>query len=105
MSPFMMLWAEKALREHPNYYPALRVLAASNALAGRLEEAQKTMARLRAVHPTLRVSDLRGLRPLRRQEVFATYSEGLGKARLPGGPTRLPGPATRSNELAAAWLL
>jgi TolB-like protein len=38
------LWAEKALREHPNYYPALRVLAASNALAGRLEEAQKTMA-------------------------------------------------------------
>ena len=77
------LWAEKALREHPNYYPALRVLAASNALAGRLEEAQKTMARLRAVHPTLRVSDLRGLPPLRRPEDFATYSEGLRKAGLP----------------------
>ena len=29
-------WAEKALREDPNYLPAVRVLAASSALAGRL---------------------------------------------------------------------
>jgi hypothetical protein len=73
----------KGIAGTPELLPALRVLAASNALAGRLEEAQKTMARLRAVHPTLRVSDLRGLPPLRRPEDFATYSEGLRKAGLP----------------------
>jgi TolB-like protein/class 3 adenylate cyclase len=76
-------WAEKALRENPNYYPALRVLAASNALGGRLEEAQKVMARLRSAHPTLRVSDLRDLPPLRRPEDAARYVEGMRKAGLP----------------------
>jgi tetratricopeptide (TPR) repeat protein len=56
-------WAEKALREDPNYLPAVRVLAASSALAGRLQEAQNAIARLRAIDPTLRVSDLRDLIP------------------------------------------
>jgi hypothetical protein len=40
-------WAEKAFREQPNCVPAARIAAASNALVGRLEQAQKAMARLR----------------------------------------------------------
>jgi len=76
-------WAEKALREDPNYLPAVRVLAASSALAGRLEDAQKAMARLREIDPTVRVSDLRDLMPRRRPEDVARYAEGLRKAGLP----------------------
>ena len=76
-------WAEKALLESPNYYPALRVFAASNALAGRLEDAQKAMARLREMDPTVRVSDLRDLILRRRPEDVTRYAEGLRKAGLP----------------------
>src|SRR5207248_7975296 len=44
-------WAEKALRERPNLLPTIRLLAASNALSGRLEEAHKAIARGRALDP------------------------------------------------------
>jgi tetratricopeptide (TPR) repeat protein len=76
-------WAEKALLENPNYYPALRTSAASNALAGRLEEARKAMVRLRKIDPALHVSDLKDLIPFRRPEDAARYAEGLRKAGLP----------------------
>jgi TolB-like protein len=77
-------WAEKALQESPNYHTALRYSAASSALAGRLEDAQKTMARLREIDPDLRVSDLRDMiPPVRRPEYYARWVEGLRKAGLP----------------------
>jgi TolB-like protein len=76
-------WAEKALREDPNYLPAVRVLAASSALAGRLQETQNAMARLRAIDPTLRVSDLVDLTPRLRPGDAARWVEGLRKAGLP----------------------
>src|SRR5262249_28120176 len=37
-------WAGKALQENPNHHAALRVFAASSALTGRLNEAQKVAA-------------------------------------------------------------
>jgi TolB-like protein/Tfp pilus assembly protein PilF len=76
-------WAEGTLRPQPNYVPALRVAAASNAQAGRLEKAQKLMARLRQLDPVLRISNLADIMPLRRREDFARYEEGLRKAGLP----------------------
>ena len=76
-------WAGQALRESPNYYPALRVAAAGNALAGRLENARKAMARLREVDPALRVSNLGDLTPFRRPEDVARHEEGLRRAGLP----------------------
>jgi tetratricopeptide (TPR) repeat protein len=77
-------WAEKAMLEGPRYYhPGLRVFAASRALAGRLEDAQKAVARLRAIDPAFRVSDLRDLSPLRRPGDVARYAEGLRRAGLP----------------------
>jgi TolB-like protein len=76
-------WAEKALLENPNYYPALRVLAASNALAGRLEDAQEAVARLREIDPTVRVSDLIDSMLRHRPEDVARHAEGLRKAGLP----------------------
>ena len=77
------LWAEKAFRGRPTYLPAVRVAAASHALAGRLEEAQKAMAHLLPLHPALRVSNLNELLPLRRPEDSARLAEGMRKAGLP----------------------
>ena len=76
-------WAENALREQPNWAVAARIVAASKALAGRLDEAQKAMARLRQLDPALRVSHLKALIPFRRAEDLARYEEGLRKAGLP----------------------
>jgi TolB-like protein/class 3 adenylate cyclase len=76
-------WAEKALRQRPNAAGAARVAAASHALAGRLEQAQKAMAHLRQLDPALRISNLRDVLTLRRPEVMARYVEGLRKAGLP----------------------
>jgi len=76
-------WAEKGLLEQPNSAAAARVAAASHALAGRLGQAHKAMARLRELEPTLRVSDLRQMIPLRRPEDLARFEEGLRKAGLP----------------------
>jgi TolB-like protein/Tfp pilus assembly protein PilF len=75
-------WADRAMVEQSNCAPTLRIAAASNALAGRLEKAQKAMARLREYDPTLRVSDLKGL-SLRRADVLAKFVEGLRMAGLP----------------------
>jgi tetratricopeptide (TPR) repeat protein len=77
-------WAEKATRGRPNFLPSVRIAAASNALAGHIEEAKKACARLQQLDPALRVSNFRkGLGPYRRPEDLARYEEGLRKAGLP----------------------
>jgi adenylate cyclase len=77
-------WAGMALRGLPDNVQALRIGAASNALAGRPEKAQKMMTRLRQLDPALRVSNLGDvLGPCRRPEDLARYEEGLRKAGLP----------------------
>jgi len=75
-------WAEKAVREQPSAQ-AFRVAAASNALAGRLENAQEAMARLRQLDPHRRISNLMDQYPMRRPEDLARLAEGLRKAGLP----------------------
>jgi len=76
--------AETALLASPETVVALRIAAASNALAGRLEQAQIMMARLRQLAPALRVSNLMDTQgPYRRPEDVARYEEGLRKAGLP----------------------
>jgi adenylate cyclase len=82
-------WAEKALatsppalRERPVYHPALLIAAASNSLAGRLEEASNAITRLRQLNPTPHIANLKNQIPLRRPEDLARYAEGLRKAGL-----------------------
>jgi hypothetical protein len=73
-----------ALQNSPDFQPALRINAASNAMAGRPEQAHKAVARLRQLNPTLRVSTLKDVSgPLRRAEDISRYEEGLRKAALP----------------------
>jgi adenylate cyclase len=79
-----LAWAKKALRELPVSHGALRVAAASCALAGRDEEAKSLMARLLEIDPALRVSNLQNvLGPYRHPEHPAEYADALRKAGLP----------------------
>ncbi|MGC1995508.1 MAG: hypothetical protein WA704_16410, partial [Pseudolabrys sp.] len=75
-------WAKLPLRELPDLVPALRIAAASDALAGRIEDAQKNLARMRQFDPTRLISNLRDvLGPCPKE--FAKYVKGMRKAGLP----------------------
>ena len=77
-------WAAMALQDRPDHQPGLRIAAASNAMAGRPEQAHKAMARLRQLNPALRISNLKDARgPYRRAEDLSRYEEGLRQAGLP----------------------
>jgi tetratricopeptide (TPR) repeat protein len=77
-------WAAMALQDNPDYQPGLRQAAASNAMAGRLEQAHKAVARLRQLNPALRVSNLKDvLSPYRHAEDLSRYTEALRRAGLP----------------------
>jgi TolB-like protein/class 3 adenylate cyclase len=79
----MAQWAEKAVQERPTYVQGMRMAAAGYALAGRLEEAQKMMARVRQINPELRISELKNVIGFFGSDDLARYSEGLRKAGLP----------------------
>jgi adenylate cyclase len=75
-------WAAMALQDNPDDQPGLRVAAASNAMAGRPDQAHKAVARLRQLNPALRVSNLKGRGPWRAEDL-ARFEEGLRRAGLP----------------------
>ncbi len=76
-------WARMALRGMSDLLPALRMAAASDASAGRLEQAHQCLARMREIDPTRRVSNLKEVLGPHRPENLARYEEGLRKAGLP----------------------
>lgn len=76
-------WAGKALLMQPSFLVPLGLAAASCALAGRQDEAQRAMQRLRQLDPALHVSTLKDWLPIRRPEDFARWTDGLRKAGLP----------------------
>ncbi len=77
-------WAAMALQDYPDYQPGLRIAAASNAMAGRPEQARKAVDRLRQPNPPLRVSTLKDVvGPYRRAEDLSQFEKGLRQAGLP----------------------
>ncbi len=76
-------WAEAALRLQPSFLVGASVAAAAAAFAGRMAAAERAMARLRALDPELRLSNLRAFLPFRREQDFARWAEGLRLAGLP----------------------
>jgi adenylate cyclase len=77
-------WAAMALQDYPDHQAGLRIDAASNAMAGRPEQAHKAVARLRQLNPALRVSNLKDVfGPYRRAEDVSRYEHGLRQAGLP----------------------
>jgi TolB-like protein/DNA-binding SARP family transcriptional activator len=76
-------WAAMAIREWPNFQTAWRIAAASNALAGHLDQARRARERLQKLDPTLRISNLEDeLGPYHRPEDVGRYAEGLRIAGL-----------------------
>jgi len=77
-------WAAMASQNNPDFQAGVRINAASNAMAGRTEEARDTAVRLQRLNSALRVSNLKQvLGPYRRAEDLTRYEEGLRKAGLP----------------------
>jgi Flp pilus assembly protein TadD len=76
-------WAEAALRDHPDDAYALRVLSASYAMEGRLEEVRTVMAKLCKTDPQLKLSNIGDVISPLRPEHREKYIEGLRLAGLP----------------------
>jgi TolB-like protein/tetratricopeptide (TPR) repeat protein len=76
-------WAGKAFNNQPNFIMPLAASAASDAHAGRHEQAHKTMSRIRQLDPTLRISNLREWTPFQHAGHAAVWAAGLRKAGLP----------------------
>jgi TolB-like protein len=76
-------WAQKAFRELPVFLMAVSIIAASHALAGRMDEARRAMAHLRALDPGLRVATLQDWVRFKRVEDAQLFAQGLRQAGLP----------------------
>jgi len=62
---------------------ALRTVVIANALTGNLEKAREALARLRHVHPDLRLSGIKNWLPYRRSEDIEIMIQGFRLAGLP----------------------
>jgi predicted Zn-dependent protease len=76
-------WAEKAVRERSTHITSWRVLAASYALCGRMEQATKAVAQLRELDPALRLSNLKDVIPIQPKEMMELFADALRLAGLP----------------------
>ncbi len=75
-------WAAKASRDLPSFLMAVGIVAASHALAGRTDQAQRAMDHLRELDPALRISNLGDWLPIHRPEDLAVFADGLRRAGL-----------------------
>ena len=73
----------RAIRQQPNFQPALRVFAAACVRAGNLNEARTAIARMRELNPAFRVSNIKDVLIFRRSEDLAAYEAALRVAGLP----------------------
>ncbi|MHC8333746.1 winged helix-turn-helix domain-containing tetratricopeptide repeat protein [Pseudomonas sp. LB3P25] len=76
-------WAEKALGNLSSFLAPVALVAASQALSGRMDKARLAMQRLRELDPSLRLSNLKDWLPIQRPEDFARFVDGLRLAGLP----------------------
>jgi adenylate cyclase len=76
-------WAQKTLRQNPNYVAAIIMAAVSGAMAGRDDETRKAVGRLREIDPTTGISNFTNVWPLRRPEHLAAFDKGLRLTGLP----------------------
>jgi tetratricopeptide (TPR) repeat protein len=74
---------ERASRSHPNRFAKLAIIAASHAQLGEVEKARPYVKQLMELEPGLCLANLRHRYPIRRDEDYARWSEGLKAAGLP----------------------
>jgi tetratricopeptide (TPR) repeat protein len=77
------LWAGRALGELPSFALAAGIVAASEALAGRVGEAERAVRKLGQLDPSLCVSNLRDWVQLQRLEDWDLLTDGLRRPGLP----------------------
>jgi len=75
--------AKKALAQNPRFAIALRLLAASLAKTGEMDQAAQTMKKVLEIEPQLTASKLRLRVPFMPQSIWLNLSEGLRLAGLP----------------------
>jgi TolB-like protein/class 3 adenylate cyclase/tetratricopeptide (TPR) repeat protein len=76
-------WAQRTLRQNPNYVAAIIMAAVSAAMVGRDDEVRKTVGRLHQIDPTSGISNFAHMWPLRRPEDLAAFDSGLRLTGLP----------------------
>jgi adenylate cyclase len=77
-------WAQQGLQRGPDHLPGYRVLCASLAQAGRIEEAKAAMSRLRQLQPEISAAWYKQSVPYTAKPM-AHFLDGLRKAGLPEG--------------------
>lgn len=75
--------ATRSARMYPDWDTTYRVLAPALVQLGRVDEAHAAVAKLRELSPSITVSRLRALWPLRNRETFEEILDGLRRAGLP----------------------
>jgi tetratricopeptide (TPR) repeat protein len=78
-----MALGRRAVRQQPNFQPALRIFAVACVKAGKLDEARAAIARMRELNPAFRIANIRDVMTLRRPEDLAAYEDALRIAGLP----------------------
>jgi TolB-like protein len=78
-----VLWGTRALRDQPDFLAALRLVAASNACLGQMDQARATMTRHLQLDPTMSLAILRQYNPTRKPADFARFAGALRKAGMP----------------------
>jgi hypothetical protein len=73
--------SERVAREKPDILLPVIVAAASNAQAGRIEEAEQAMAQVRRIDPSLKISNLRDLVPDQSFGGFREVDRGPAQSR------------------------
>lgn len=76
-------WGRRALRDQPEFLAALRLVAASSACIGLMNEARAAMARHLQLDPAMQLSKLRQFNPTRNPADFARFAGALRKAGMP----------------------
>jgi adenylate cyclase len=76
-------WGTRTLRDQPDFLAALRLVAASSACIGRMDEAQAAMARHLRLDPAMQLSKLRQYNPTRKPADFGRFAAALRKAGMP----------------------
>ena len=74
--------AQVALREHPYSHPGLRIAVASQAAAGKMDEAKSSAARLRQLDPTITIAKLKQFLGPYQRDALRKYEAALGRAGL-----------------------
>src|SRR5262249_48297982 len=73
----------RAIRQQPNFQPALRIFAVACVKAGNIDEAHAAIERMRELNPTFRISNIKDVMTLRRPQDLAAYEDALRIAGLP----------------------